>query len=337
MDGADTRYPLLFRVQGDDVVVNKIWARNGAVAVVPSDLSGCHVSAEFPTFEVVEERLLPGWMRWQTTRREFWTQCDERAQGTSGKNRIRPEQFLAVTIPLPPLAEQRRIVAWLDAIAERVEEVKRLRGEVEQESRSMLLRVYEHIVADSPRLPMSAVARLVRRPVLVSPEATYHELGIRSFGKGTFHTAPVTGADLRGKQVFHIMPGDLLFNVVFAWEGAVAVAGPQDAGRIGSHRFLTCVPEADVADARFLAFHCLTPAGLADLHAASPGGAGRNRTLGVEALARIAVPVPPLPTQRWFSELIRRLRGVDSASDGTAITTACLRTVAPNRGEEEAR
>src|SRR5260221_1482662 len=47
--------------------------------------------------------------------------------------------------------------------------------------------------------------------------------------------------------LFTIEPGDLLFNIVFAWEGAVAVARQQDKGRFGSHRFLTCVPKADFA------------------------------------------------------------------------------------------
>ena len=34
IDGAATKYSMLSRVESDDVVVNKIWARNGSVAVV---------------------------------------------------------------------------------------------------------------------------------------------------------------------------------------------------------------------------------------------------------------------------------------------------------------
>ena len=37
-----------------------------------------------------------------------------------------------------------------------------------------------------------------------------------------------------------------------AWEGAIAVAGPEDDGRFGSHRYLTFVPVDDVATASFL-------------------------------------------------------------------------------------
>jgi len=45
-----------------------------------------------------------------------------KSQGTSGKNRIRPEKFLDIEIPLPPLTEQRRIVAHIESLSARVNE-----------------------------------------------------------------------------------------------------------------------------------------------------------------------------------------------------------------------
>lgn len=98
---------------------------------------------------------------------------------------------------------------------------------------------------------MREIAPIVRRPVDVQFEATYHELGIRSFGNGTFHKAPITGADLGSKRVFQIEPGDLLFSNVFAWEGAIAVVQPEDEGRVGSHRFISCVAQEGVVSAEF--------------------------------------------------------------------------------------
>lgn len=43
IDGSQTQYSLFFRVERDDIVVNKIWARSGSVAVVPESLSGSYV------------------------------------------------------------------------------------------------------------------------------------------------------------------------------------------------------------------------------------------------------------------------------------------------------
>jgi type I restriction enzyme, S subunit len=52
---------------------------------------------------------------------------------TSGKNRIRPEQFLEINIPLPSLEEQRRIVAGIEELAARIEEARGLRREAVEE------------------------------------------------------------------------------------------------------------------------------------------------------------------------------------------------------------
>jgi type I restriction enzyme, S subunit len=156
---------------------------------------------------------------------------------------------------------------------------------------------------------MADAAPLVRRAVEVEAGATYREIGIRSFAKGIFHKAPTTRLEIGEKRVFAIKPGDLLFNIVFAWEGAVAVASAAEEGTIGSHRFLTCVPDPAIADARFLFWWFSRGEGRERLLRASPGGAGRNRTLGVEKLAAIEVPLPPVEEQRRIVRQIELLNG----------------------------
>lgn len=61
IDGSQTQYKRLFRVEADDIIVNKIWARNGSVSVVSSTLAGCYASGEFPTFAPIKENLEPRW------------------------------------------------------------------------------------------------------------------------------------------------------------------------------------------------------------------------------------------------------------------------------------
>src|SRR3954447_12550994 len=89
---------------------------------------------------------------------------------------------------------------------------------------------------------LSQLLERVRRPLGVEPAAMYHQIGIRSFGKGIFHKPPTTGAEIGNKKLFQVEDGDLVFNIVFAWEGAVALARPGDHGRCGSHRFPTYRP-----------------------------------------------------------------------------------------------
>ena len=86
-------------------------------------------------------------MHWQTKTRKFWAKCAALSQGTSGKNRIKPALFLSIKIPLPPLSEQRRIVARIEELAAKVEEARGLRqqsaAEAEQVAKTALNFAFE--------------------------------------------------------------------------------------------------------------------------------------------------------------------------------------------------
>jgi len=217
--------------------------------------------------------------------------------------RLRTPDLQALLIPIAPRVEQVRIVARIEAQISRVESIRKTLHELIDDMRGTLTGYYAEIIADAEWKPLGEVAPQERRPVTVHAGQNYPELGIRSFGKGTFHKPAISAEQLGSKRLYHIHPGDLIFNNVFAWEGAVAVVKPEDAGRVGSHRFITCVPKPDVATTPFLYFHFTTEQGLHDLGDASPGGAGRNRTLGLKNLAAIRVPVPSHAKQVVFARL----------------------------------
>ena len=338
IDGSETKYSVLYRVQTGDIVVNKIWARNGSVSVITDDLSGSYGSPEFPTYSIDMSSLLPEWFAWYSKTKDLWMQCDKLSRGTSGQNRLRPDRFLEVRLPLPPLDEQRRIVARLDRVAELTQERRDAIVAVDSDLQTLLSKAFQYAVAGAPRCPMEEVAPLVRRPVgEVDLDKSYPELGVRSFGRGTFQKPALPGIQVGTKKLFRIEPGDLVFNNVFAWEGAVAVVPPDEKGRVGSHRFLTCVTVPNTVTADFLLFYFLTREGLQQLGEASPGGAGRNRTLGLKKLEAVEVPVPPIGTQRWFDRLqdkagqIRRIRSEASVAIDT-LSSAVLREVFGGEG-----
>jgi len=229
------------------------------------------------------------------------------AQSESGYPSLRLSDVQTLEIPVPPIPEQKRLVARIEAQTSRVEAVRKAQHELVHEMHSVLVGFYAEITAAAEWKPLSEVAPQARRPVTVQAGQSYPELGIRSFGKGTFHKPAISAEQLGSKRLYHIHPGDLIFNNVFAWEGAVAVVKPEDVGRVGSHRFITCVPKPGVTTTPFLYFHFTTEQGLHDLGDASPGGAGRNRTLGLKNLAAIRVPVPSHGKQVVFTRLWNKI------------------------------
>lgn len=223
-------------------------------------------------------------------------------QGTANMS-MKVTDIVGVEIPLPPLPEQQAIVARLDALAEKTRQVEAHLDAVERDAEHLLALRFRDAIADAPMRPMAEVAPLVRREQTIDLDCSYPELGIRSFGKGTFHKPPLSGSEVGTKRLYRIEPGDLLFSNVFAWEGAIAIAQPADTGRFGSHRFITCQANPELTTAEFLRYYFLTDEGMLKIGDASPGGAGRNRTLGLDKLMVIEVPMPSLAVQHTFDRL----------------------------------
>lgn len=149
----------------------------------------------------------------------------------------------------------------------------------------------------TPYLPLAEVAPLVRRVITPDPDATYTELGVRSFNKGTFHRRTVNGAEFTWQELYLVSQNDLVFSNIMAWEGAVALAITDDDGCVGNHRMLTCACDEARVNPAFLAHYFKTPEGMTKLVGASTGTVARNRTLTATALGRMTVPVPPLAVQ----------------------------------------
>lgn len=143
IDGAETKYKSLNQVAENDIIINKIWARNGSVGVVPGNLAGCFASGEFPTFVPDRSRLEPMWFHWLARTPTFWQKCDEKSRGTSGKNRIRPEKFLEITIPLPSLEKQKQIIQLLSKVDDLVQVHVALQDDFEGLIQSILDRAFK--------------------------------------------------------------------------------------------------------------------------------------------------------------------------------------------------
>jgi type I restriction enzyme S subunit len=187
VDGGSTKYKTLNRVEAGDIIVNKIWARNGSVSVVLDGLEDCYCSGEFPLFRPRPERLDPRWFYWITKTGWFWQSCDVQSRGTSGKNRIRPEKFAQIEIPLPPLAEQRRIVAKIERLAAKIDEALGLQQAIATEATTLCRVIISREHAET--VDTTRVGELVtlREPdVEVRTDEQYDFAGVYCFGRGVF-------------------------------------------------------------------------------------------------------------------------------------------------------
>ena len=187
--GSQIKASSLYRVHEGDFVYNRLFAWKGSFAIATKENNGCFVSNEFPCFHVSREKVEPQYLRWYFSRESSWNEALGLSYGATptSRNRLNEEHLLNITIPLPPLAEQQRIVATIGRLAGKIEEAITHKKEIVKEYSSMLHSIFNRLTKDSPMIEIEKIAPLIRRAVNVCMEEECPELGIKSFGKGTFH------------------------------------------------------------------------------------------------------------------------------------------------------
>lgn len=113
--GNETRYKKLYRLSVGNFVYSRLFGWEGALAVASADDDGLLFSHEFPMFDVDTSRVHIRYLKHIVT----WPTLHERLRDkTTGmgnrRQRVNVAQLTAATIPLPDLAEQRRIADLLD-------------------------------------------------------------------------------------------------------------------------------------------------------------------------------------------------------------------------------
>lgn len=217
-----------------------------------------------------------------------------------------PSQLGSLQVAFPKEAEQQKIADCLTSLDEVIAAQGRKVEALRAHKRGLMQQLFPRIGETCPRLrfpaftstsawhlqSLSSLLSKAANSVSVEPELTYREIGIRSHGKGIFYKEPVRGRVIGDKRVFHVVQEALILNIVFAWEQAVATTSNNEVGMIASHRFPMYVSKPDKCDVRYVKDFFLTQAGKLLLGVASPGGAGRNKTLGQKEFENLDIPLP---------------------------------------------
>jgi type I restriction enzyme S subunit len=333
-----------YTISKDDIFIS-VAGSLGIVGVIPACLDGANLTENAD--KLTNIKICRDYLSY-VLRSDQIQSAIQREGTTSAQPKLALGRIREFVIPVPSDVEQQKIAAILTAVDDKLHVIAReieatqdlkqglmwtmfSRGLGTQDTAGRWVPHTEFQKKSSLYIPapwnlerLGDIAPLIRRPVQINLETTYPELGLRSYGKGTFHKPALLGTEVGNKRLFEIKTGDLLFSNVFAWEGAVAVAKLEDDGRYGSHRYITCAVDETRADTTYVFRYLTTPAGIASLTLASPGGAGRNKTLGLSALANITMPLPPLAEQRKITQI---LDGIDAKLQALALKQSAVKAL----------
>jgi type I restriction enzyme S subunit len=129
-----------FVVRAGDVIYNKLFAWKGTFGVVPRELDGMFVSDKFPTYEHDRERIDLQYLRWYFRYPPLWEQARQMSTGSAALSKLtlNPPRFMDLTIPLPPLQEQQRIVTKIEHLSAKIDETIAIRGAAQREAEALV-------------------------------------------------------------------------------------------------------------------------------------------------------------------------------------------------------
>ena len=160
------------------------------------------------------------------------------------------------------------------------------------------------------------------RPV-PRPNVSYTALSIRSHGKGTFLRTVENPETVMMDTLYEVKENDLIVNITFAWEGAIAIVKKIDEGVLVSHRFPTYTFNREIVIPEYFRYVIQTKKLVHALGLVSPGGAGRNRVLSKKDFLNIVVSIPSVDEQQKIATL---LNGVDKEIELLENNLECLST-----------
>lgn len=317
ISGAETSYRTLFRLTEGQFVVSKLNGWEGAVDVVSSDHAGCVVSGEYPTFAVDRDQADPAYLRWIARWPKFWDLLVPRGSMVRRK-RVAIAQLLDVSIPLPPLEEQRGIAARLDDIAGIQARIRSRAAASQTLSDALTVSLSSRPELDDAakgglgwqKIKLGSALAVATDRHAVDAATSYPNLGIYSFGRGLFAKPDIDGDSTSATALYRVRAGQFIYSRLFAFEGAYAWVRPEFDGYFVSNEFPTFDPDPDQLDARWLATYLRSPDRWVELAGSSKGLGVRRQRVPVDAVLAYEIWLPPLEQQREM------LRTIDDLAAG---------------------
>lgn len=296
----------MYAVLPGDLVINKIWVRHGSSAIVGDELDGCVVTADFPTFELDDRLVLREWLTHMFKTEWFWTACDVMSRGTSGRQRIDPKAYLEIEIPLPPLDEQRRIVARIEALAGRIAEAQGLQQEAADHCKqlvgSFLNRTYDSLVQAHGTKMLSELCVSITdgnhlTPPFVDVGVKFIFVGNVSSGHLHFdhckYVTPDYYASIRPQR--RPQQGDILYSAVGATLGVPAIVDTEEEFCFQRHVAILKLNRAEVLP-QYIWYMLRSKKVFEEAWSKTTGSA--QPTVPLAAIRTLRIPHPPLSEQQ---------------------------------------
>ena len=213
---------------------------------------------------------------------------------------ISSELVNSVSIKLPSLQEQEKIVNFLSKVDSIIEKQEKKVEYWNSYKKGMMQKIFSQKIRfkdengrDYPEWEERALKKIIKEDLypVNKPSVAYEKLSVRSHAKGTFSSRVDDPETVAMDTLYEVKENQLIVNITFAWEHAIAIVKKEDEGKLVSHRFPTYKFNSDCYY-KFYEYVIKQSSIKYKLGLASPGGAGRNRVLNKKEFLKIEVQHP---------------------------------------------
>ena len=327
--GSSFGLPKIQRIRAGDFIYCKIMAWEGAFGIAPKETDNCVMSGAFVVYELNRDRIDEKFLDYFFKVPSHWQNIGSQSTGTNVRRQsLHPTQFEKAEIPLPPFAEQRRVVERIEKLAEQIHEARTLRHQAAEKTEAFVTSVHNSLAGTRSK-KLGEILRLDEDAVPIELSGSYPQVGVRSFGGGLFPKGAVEGTGTTYRAFNRLYDGAFLLSQVKGWEGAVAVCPPELAGWFVSPEYRTfrCIPTE--SRARYLAPLVRTAWFWNKLAGATRGVGARRERTRPEQFLNIELPMPDIEQQKQgevlFAEVdvLKRLQA-ETAAELNALLPAIL-------------
>lgn len=215
------------------------------------------------------------------------------------------EGFLDQQIALPPLADQQRIVARLEALAAKTRQVEEHLDAADVASAALILSLH-HKLAAGRVVRLGDVIELHEIAELITPAGTYPQVGVRGFGGGLFAKVAVSGTETTYRSFHRLYEGAIVLSQVKGWEGAIARCPAELSDWFVSPEYRTFRCKPDQASSEYLGEIVRTEWFWQQLQDATQGVGARRERTRPERFLNIELVLPTLTDQLRIVEVLKR-------------------------------
>ena len=295
------------RVAQDDFVIS---LRSFEGGIEHSAYNGC-VSPAY-TVLAPNRTIHPWFYRYLLKSRPYVSALQASTDSLRDGKSITFEQFGVIALPYPSVSEQRQIARFLDhetaKIDTLIQEQKRLIELLKEKRQALVLSAFS--LSDSVETRLANAVNLIYKPVSQKVDETYIPIGLFNRGRGLFHKDPRGIEEMGESDFFWVNDGDLIISGQFAWEGAVALAGEKEQGKVVSHRYPILRGKNGIVTTEYIFALLTTRHGDFLLNENSRGAAGRNKPLNISALLKEKITIPAFSLQNKIVEIVHQERQI---------------------------